>query len=62
LIQQLKNFGGKIGPTAMRSGVDLKTLYRKMMTYGLDKKDFSKRPAAAEPPVTDSPASPRLRA
>jgi DNA-binding NtrC family response regulator len=62
LIQQLKNFGGKIGPTAMRSGVDLKTLYRKMMTYGLDKKDFSKRPAAAEPPVTDSSASPRLRA
>ena len=40
LAQQLKTSGGKIGPTAKRSGVDVKTLYRKMREYGLDKRDF----------------------
>jgi DNA-binding NtrC family response regulator len=43
LIQQLAACGGKIGPTARRSGVDLKTVYRKMVAYGLDKRNFTKK-------------------
>ncbi len=39
LIQQLRSFGGRIGLTAKNCGVDVKTLYRKMRLYGLDKKD-----------------------
>jgi len=39
LIHQLRSFGGKIGLTAKNCGVDVKTLYRKMRLYGLDKKD-----------------------
>jgi len=39
LLHQLKSFGGKIGVTAKNVGVDVKTLYRKMRLYGLDKKD-----------------------
>ena len=39
LTQQLRSFGGKIGLTAKNCGVDVKTLYRKMRLYGLDKKD-----------------------
>jgi DNA-binding NtrC family response regulator len=40
LTQQLEACGGRIGLTASRSGVDVKTLYRKMRQYGLDKKTF----------------------
>ena len=40
LAEQLRAFGGKIGPTAKHSGMDVKTLYRKMRGYGLDKRDF----------------------
>jgi len=39
LIQQLRSFGGRIGLTAKNCRVDVKTLYRKMRLYGLDKKD-----------------------
>jgi len=39
LLHQLKSFGGKIGVTAKNVGVDVKTLYRKMRLYGLNKKD-----------------------
>ncbi len=39
LLHQLKFFAGKIGVTAKNCGVDVKTLYRKMRLYGLDKKD-----------------------
>jgi len=53
LARQLKAFGGRIGPTARHSGVDVKTLYRKMREYGLDKKDFqAKMPKA---PSTKQP-------
>jgi len=55
LARQLKAFGGRIGPTARHSGVDVKTLYRKMREYGLDKKSFqtngsAKAPSAKQPP------------
>jgi DNA-binding NtrC family response regulator len=40
LAEQLRAFGGRIGPTAKHSGMDVKTLYRKMRVYGLDKRDF----------------------
>ncbi len=51
LTQQLEACGGRIGLTASRSGVDVKTLYRKMRQHGLDKKTFQRKknpaPAAA---------------
>jgi DNA-binding NtrC family response regulator len=43
LAQQLEACGGRIGLTASRSGVDVKTLYRKMRQYGLDKKTFQQK-------------------
>jgi len=43
LIRRLRAFRGRIGPTAISCGVDVKTIYRKMRLYGLDKKDFSMR-------------------
>ncbi len=46
LERQLKAFGGKIGPTARHSGVDVKTLYRKMREHNLDKKDFQSKVSA----------------
>ena len=39
LVHQLRSFGGRIGLTAKNCGVDVKTLYRKMRLYGLQKKD-----------------------
>jgi two-component system, NtrC family, response regulator AtoC len=41
LIRRLEAFRGKIGPTAKSCGVDVRTIYRKMRLYGLDKRDFS---------------------
>lgn len=40
LSQQLHLAGGKIAITAANCGVDIKTLYRKMRFYGLDKRIF----------------------
>jgi DNA-binding NtrC family response regulator len=42
LIHKLKIFGGRIDLTAKSCGVDSRTIYRKMMIYGLDRKVFSK--------------------
>jgi len=42
LIHKLKTFGGRIDLTAKSCGVDSRTIYRKMMIYGLDRKVFSK--------------------
>jgi DNA-binding NtrC family response regulator len=47
LLQQLEAFRGKIGLTARSSGVDVKTLYRKMRLYGIDKRDFLGRASDA---------------
>ena len=41
LIDKLKTFRGRIDLTARSSGVDVRTLHRKMRLYGLDKKVFS---------------------
>ncbi len=40
LLHQLVASGGRIGLTAKNCGMDVKTLYRKMLFYGLDKKGF----------------------
>jgi DNA-binding NtrC family response regulator len=42
LIHKLKTFGGRIDLTAKSCGVDSRTIYRKMMMYGLDRRVFSK--------------------
>jgi len=44
LIQQLGSFGGKIGLTAKSCGLGIRTLTRKMRLYGLEKKDFTRKP------------------
>jgi transcriptional regulator of acetoin/glycerol metabolism len=40
LIQQLEACEGKINLVARSAGIDVKTLYRKMRQYGLDKRLF----------------------
>ncbi|MEE9191174.1 MAG: sigma 54-interacting transcriptional regulator, partial [Candidatus Aerophobetes bacterium] len=40
LLHQLVASGGRIGLTAKNCGMDVKTLYRKMLFHGLDKKGF----------------------
>jgi DNA-binding NtrC family response regulator len=54
LNQQLELYGGRVGLTAKSCGVDIKTLYRKMRLYGLDKKLFQNKIAAGEKAVTPS--------
>jgi DNA-binding NtrC family response regulator len=41
LAMKLKAFRGMVGLTAKSCGVDVRTLYRKMRLYGLDKKNFN---------------------
>src|SRR5262245_10797356 len=43
LIQMLKKSGGRINLTARNSGLDVRTIHRKMQSHGLDKKAFSKK-------------------
>jgi DNA-binding NtrC family response regulator len=47
LMRRLQAFRGKIGPTAKSCGVDVRTIYRKMRLYGLDKNDFSRNPVSS---------------
>jgi len=42
LLYKLDSFRGRIGETAKNSGLDVKTLYRKMRFYGLDKRVFQR--------------------
>ncbi len=57
LTQQLLQSGGKIAITAANCGVDIKTLYRKMRFYGLDKRVFQQGDVGASlaSMVTDAP-------
>jgi DNA-binding NtrC family response regulator len=48
LTHKLKTFGGRIDLTAKSCGVDSRTIYRKMMIYGLDRKLFSKAGSKGE--------------
>jgi DNA-binding NtrC family response regulator len=48
LIEQLQAFRGRLDQTAASSGMCVRTLFRKMRLYGLDKKDF--RAAEADQP------------
>ena len=43
LVQMLKKFGGRINLTAKNSGLDVRTIHRKMQFHGLDKKTFSRK-------------------
>jgi DNA-binding NtrC family response regulator len=43
LIQKLHAFRGRIDLTAKSSGVDVRTIHRKMQFYGLDKRKFDRK-------------------
>jgi DNA-binding NtrC family response regulator len=43
LIQKLRAFRGRIDLTAKSSGVDVRTIHRKMQLYGLDKRKFDRK-------------------
>ncbi len=43
LIAKLNECGGRIDLTAMKCGIDVRSLHRKMRLYNLDKKTFQKR-------------------
>jgi DNA-binding NtrC family response regulator len=43
LVQMLKKSGGRIDLTARNSGLDVRTIRRKIQFHGLDKKDFSRK-------------------
>lgn len=58
LSQQLHLSGGKIAITAANCGVDIKTLYRKMRFYGLDKRVFQQGDTR-EPSSQPVPLPPR---
>jgi DNA-binding NtrC family response regulator len=49
LIQKLQTYRGRIDLTAKSSGVDVRTIHRKMQLYGLDKKKFDPKKL---PPLT----------
>jgi two-component system, NtrC family, response regulator HydG len=53
LSQKLTDLGGNVGLTAKSCRIGVRTLSRKMRTYGLDKKVFKEKPPADKP----SPAS-----
>jgi DNA-binding NtrC family response regulator len=48
LARQLRAFHGKMAATARHSGLDVKTLYRKMREYRLNKKDFQSKASNEE--------------
>jgi transcriptional regulator with PAS, ATPase and Fis domain len=53
LIQKLRAFRGRIDLTAKSSGVDVRTIHRKMQLYGLDKRKFDRKnlPSRLNPSV-----------
>ena len=48
LAQRLADCGGSIGLTARSCGIGLRSLYRKMQKYGLNKKHFRQNPAPSK--------------
>ena len=48
LAQKLEDCGGSIGLTARSCGIGLRSLYRKMQKYGLDKKRFRQNSVPSE--------------
>jgi two-component system, NtrC family, response regulator AtoC len=48
LAQKLEDCGGSIGLTARSCGIGLRSLYRKMQKYGLDKKRFRQNSAPSQ--------------
>jgi transcriptional regulator with PAS, ATPase and Fis domain len=49
LAQKLEDCGGSIGLTARSCGIGLRSLYRKMQKYGLDKKRFRPQSGSTKP-------------
>lgn len=49
LFQKLTDLGGNVGLTAKSCRIGVRTLSRKMRTYGLDKKVFKEKPPADKP-------------
>ncbi|MGH7930182.1 MAG: helix-turn-helix domain-containing protein, partial [Candidatus Binatia bacterium] len=43
LIAKLNECGGRVDLTATKSGIDVRSLHRKMRFHGLDKKSYQKR-------------------
>jgi hypothetical protein len=55
LVKQLEAFHGSIDRAAANSGICVRTLFRKMRLYGLDKKQFRPRaPEISFPPEVSS--------
>ena len=52
LVQRLADCGGSIGLTARSCGIGLRSLYRKMQKYGLNKKHFRQNPAGEQQVAT----------
>jgi DNA-binding NtrC family response regulator len=52
LAQKLEDCGGSIALTARSCGIGLRSLYRKMQKYGLDKKRFKHNAAPRKPIAT----------
>jgi len=48
LAQRLADCSGNIGLTARTCGIGLRSLYRKMQRYGLNKKHFKQNPAPSK--------------
>jgi two-component system NtrC family response regulator len=54
LIQQLETFQGRVEQTAANSGMCVRTLFRKMRLYGLDKRTF--RPGLSDEQAAGAPS------
>jgi transcriptional regulator of acetoin/glycerol metabolism len=48
LVAKLNECGGRIELTAIKSGIDVRSLHRKMRFHGLDKKSYQKQLPKAE--------------
>jgi two-component system, NtrC family, response regulator AtoC len=57
LAQKLEDCGGNISVTAHSCGIGLRSLHRKMQKYGLDKKQFKRKPSEAPDSGTPIPAT-----
>jgi DNA-binding NtrC family response regulator len=54
LAQRLQDLGGNIGLTAKSCRIGVRTLSRKMRTYGLDKKSFKDKSLSDKEPTPRS--------
>jgi DNA-binding NtrC family response regulator len=62
IAQKLEDCGGSIGLTARSCGIGLRSLYRKMQKYGLDKKHFRNKTEPSTRIVTKRDTQPAAEA